>query len=205
MQVVSSVREAWRSLPPGASAFLKRAAVVFVLWKLLYIGVLLPSGEPDRWLVRVLGEFTATVLNQFKGEGHYRVRHVEKPAAQDGGGLESWAYVYRSGQRADIGIATPCNGLELMVLAVGFILCLEGGSWHRKAVYVSASLVGVFAVNVVRCSLLTVVKTDHPVWFEFAHKYLFNLAGYGFVFLVWMRYVKGQFGLVSGKAVAVCT
>jgi len=47
-------------------------------------------------------------------------------------------------------------------------------------------------VNVLRCCLLTVIKTDHPAYFEFAHKYLFNLVGYGFVFLLWMKYVKGS-------------
>ena len=205
MQALQGLKEAWRSLPAGASAFLKRATLLFVAWKLLYVLVLLPTGEPDRWLVRVLGESTARTLNLFKGEGHYRVRHVEKPSALEAVGPESWAYVYRPGHRADIGIATPCNGLELMVLAVGFILCFEGGGWRRKALYVAASVVVVFAVNVVRCSLLTVVKTDHPVWFEFAHKYLFNLAGYGFVFLIWMRYLRGLFGRVpeSGRVVAV--
>jgi exosortase/archaeosortase family protein len=99
--------------------------------------------------------------------------------------------VYRSVSKPDIGIFTPCNGLELMVLGSGFILCFDG-TWRKRMLYVSAVLSGVFVVNVLRCCLLTVIKTDHPAYFEFAHKYLFNLAGYGFVFLLWMRYVKAS-------------
>jgi exosortase/archaeosortase family protein len=180
----------WRSLPPGASTFLKRAALLFAAWKLLYILVLLPMREPDGWLVSSVGESTAGTLNLFKGDGHYRVRHEYAPHRPAGRAVVSKSYVYREGRRPDIGIAAPCNGLELMVLAVGFILCFEAG-WRRKAIYVSASLVGVYAVNVARCSLLTVIKTEHPVYFVFAHKYLFNIAGYGFVFLIWMWYVQG--------------
>lgn len=178
------------SLPPGASTFLKRASGLFIAWKLLYILVLLPSGEPDGWLVRTLAETTASTLNLMKGEGQYRVRQVQRDVSQTRLEAGSMAYIFRDGRRADVGIAAPCNGLELTVLAVGFILCFEGG-WRRKALYAAASVAGVFAVNVVRCSLLTVIKTDHPTWFVFAHKYLFNLTGYAFVFLVWMRYIRG--------------
>ena len=190
MIVTDALKVAWRSLPPGASTFLKRAMGIFVVWKLIYILVLLPSGEPDRWLVKVLGESTVFSLNLFKGEGHYRVRHMVQDVSQERPGSESWAYIYRAGRKSDVGIATPCNGLELMVLAVGFILCFEGGGWRRKTLFVTASVLAVFVVNVVRCSLLTVVKTGHPAWFEFTHKYLFNLAGYGFVFLIWMWYIR---------------
>ena len=60
--------------------------------------------------------------------------------------------------------------------------------------YAAALPMGEFAVNVVRCNLLTVVKTDHTVWFEFAHECLFNLAGCGFVFMVWMHFIGRLFG-----------
>jgi exosortase/archaeosortase family protein len=193
MLLIRGFRDFWMSLPSEASSFLKRAILLFFLWKFLYVIVLLPSGEPDGWLVRLLGDATVTALNLFSGSGHYKVLKVERPGPDAGTQLEQWAYIYHGRKNFDIGIANPCNGLELMVLAVGFILCFQG-SERRKAAYIAASLFGVFAVNVVRCSLLTVIKTSHPVYFEFAHKFLFNLSGYAFVFFLWMRYVKGAIG-----------
>ena len=190
MRLQESLNESWRSLPPGASTFLKRASGLFIAWKLVYILVLLPSGEPDGRLVRTLAETTASTLNLMKGEGHYRVRHLHRGVSESRLESAPMSYIYRDGRRADVGIAAPCNGLELMVLAIGFILCFEGG-WRRRASYIVASVAGVFAVNVIRCALLTVIKTDHPTWFVFAHKYLFNFTGYAFVFLVWMHYVRG--------------
>jgi exosortase/archaeosortase family protein len=191
MELTRGLKGLWASLPSEASAFLVRALLLFIGWKLLYILLLLPLGEPDGWLVRRLGEATVMTLNVVFGEERYRVVHVAASQSQTRPFTEACALVYRSGSKPDIGIFTPCNGLELMVLGVGFILCFDG-TWRKRMLYVSAVLSGVFVVNVLRCCLLTVIKTDHPAYFEFAHKYLFNLAGYGFVFLLWMKYVKGS-------------
>lgn len=196
MVLIRGLKDFWMSLPSEASTFLKRAILLFIAWKLLYSLLLIPSGEPDGWLVRILGFSTAFALNLIYGFGHYKVLNVAHPSADAGLRTEQWAYVYHDPQKMDIGIANPCNGLELMVLAVGFILCFEG-SLRSKASYVAASLLGVFAVNVVRCSLLTVIKASHPVYFEFAHKFLFNLSGYAFVFFLWMRYVRGSLEAAS--------
>jgi exosortase/archaeosortase family protein len=181
----------WMSLPSGASTFLSRAMILFIAWKALYIMLLLPIGEPDGWLVRKLGESTVSMLNLVYGGERYRVSHGEGVARDVWQSRVPPSIVYSPGVRSDLGIGASCNGLELMALAVGFILCFQG-TWGRKAGYAFASVVFVFMVNVVRCCLLAVIKTEHPVYFVFAHKYLFNLAGYGCIFLVWMRYVHGM-------------
>jgi exosortase/archaeosortase family protein len=191
--MLQTVKELLGSLPPGASTFLKRAVGLFIAWKLFYILLFQPLGEPDGWLVRMLGEATVSTLNLFIGEERFRVWHTLSPTDADSAVYEACAVVYRTGMQSDVGIYAPCNGLELMVLSVGFILCFEGPA-RRKSLYVLAALFGVFLVNVLRCSLLTVIKTGHPAYFEFSHKYLFNIAGYSFVFLIWMHYVNGIMG-----------
>lgn len=199
MQIKQILEEKWGALPSGASTFLKKAMGLFIGWKLLYILVLSPLGEPDGWLVRKLGEATVWFLNVSSiGEERYHVRHmmVEKSGGRPGG--DACAQVYSSGLRADIGIFTPCNGLELMVLAVGFIICFNGGS-KRKALYVLLSITAIFMVNVLRCSLLVMINTEHPTYFEFAHKYLFNLVSYAIVFLIWMHYVNNLLQSISGR------
>jgi exosortase/archaeosortase family protein len=199
MQIKRILEEKWGALPSGASSFLKKAVGLFIGWKLLYILVLLPLGEPDGWLVRNLGDATVWFLNVSSiGEERYHVRHmmVEKPGGRPGGDV--CAQVYSSGMRADIGIFAPCNGLELMVLAVGFILCFNGGA-KRKALYVLLSITAIFLVNVLRCSLLVMINAEQPAYFEFAHKYLFNLVSYVIVFLVWMHYVNTLMRSVSGR------
>ena len=44
------------------------------------------------------------------------------------------------------------------------------GGWRRVVAYAAALTLAVLAVNVIRCILLTVVKTDHPVRFVFEHE-----------------------------------
>lgn len=184
------INEMWKSLPEGASTFLSKAVALFIGWKVLYIFILLPSGEPDAWLVRQLGNATAFTLNTAYGEKRYEVRHLCLPNRGGSAAGSTCAQVYREGKRADIGIYAPCNGMELMVLAAGFILCFEG-DWRRKSAYIISAIIGIFLINVIRISLLVVIKSDHPAWFEFAHKYLFNLAGYATVFFAWVQYVRG--------------
>lgn len=180
----------WESLPAGAPTFLFRAVVLLLLWKAVYVVVLVPLGEPDGWMVRKLGETTVGILNLIHGEEVYRVSHGIRRGPENRSDPVGRSIVYRPGVGSDLGIAAPCNGLELMVLSAGFILCFHG-HWRRKMVYVVASLAFVFAVNILRCCLLTVIKVGHTEYFTFAHKYLFNLAGYAAVFGVWMRYVRG--------------
>lgn len=174
---------------PEAVAFVFRATVLFLFWKILYVQLLLPAGEPDGWLVRKLGESTVWSLNMVHGEELYQVRHGKASDLGSDREIVPQSVIYRSGERSDLGIGAPCNGLELMVLSAGFILCFSA-AWRKKVGYVLFSIAIVFAVNIVRCSLLTVIRLDHSQYFDFTHKYLFNLVGYGCVFLVWMHFLR---------------
>jgi exosortase/archaeosortase family protein len=176
--------------PQPVVSFLKKAFLLFILWKAVYILFLIPNEIPDAWVVRKLGSSTASVLNLFYGSGSFEVK--DKRRLKTYGTDQVWvthSYVFQSGKRAVIGIYQACDGVELMVLTAGFILCFSG-PLALKLRYIVIGIVGLFFLNVLRCSLLAMVNLEFPQHFQFAHKYLFNLFVYGFTFLLWLSFVN---------------
>lgn len=178
------------SFPQPVVSFLKKAFLLFILWKAVYILFLIPNEIPDAWVVRKLGSSTASVLNLFYGSGSFEVKDTRRLKTY--GNDQVWvthSYVFQSGKRAVIGIYQACDGVELMVLTAGFILCFSG-PLALKLRYIVIGIVGLFFLNVLRCSLLAMVNLEFPQHFQFAHKYLFNLFVYGFTFLLWLSFVN---------------
>ena len=176
--------------PKPAVSFLKKSFFLFVIWKSVYILFLIPSEIPDAWVVKKLGSSTAVMLNVFYGANRFEAKHTRRLKTY---GIDQvWvthSYVYQSGKRAVIGIYQACDGVELMVLTAGFIICFSG-PLALKIKYVAAGTLGLFFLNVLRCSLLAMVNLNFPQHFQFAHKYLFNLFVYAFTFFLWVHFVN---------------
>jgi exosortase/archaeosortase family protein len=83
-----------------------------------------------------------------------------------------------------LSIADVCNGLELIVLYVGFILCFPAGV-YRKALFILSGSVLIYIVNVARCAALVLIYMHSPALLDFSHHYLFTFLVYSFVFFLW--------------------
>lgn len=156
----------------------------------MYILFLIPNEIPDAWVVKKLGSSTAFVLDFLYDTASFEVKDTRRLKTY--GTDQVWvthSYVYQSGKRAVIGIYQACDGVELMVLTAGFILCFIG-PLSLKFRYIVVGIIGLFLLNVLRCSLLAMVNLEFPQHFQFAHKYLFNLFVYGFTFLLWLSFVN---------------
>ena len=176
--------------PKPALSFLKSSFFLFVLWKSVYILFLIPNEIPDAWVVKKLGSSTAQMLNIFYGKDAFEAKHTRRLKTY--GKDQVWvthSYVYKLGKRAVIGIYQACDGVELMVLTAGFILCFNGPV-VLKFNYIIVGMLGLFFLNVLRCSLLAIVNLEFPQHFQLAHKYLFNLLVYAFTFFLWVSFVN---------------
>jgi exosortase/archaeosortase family protein len=187
--MINNLLRSIRSIPREVSHFLGRVVLVFVLWKAVYIFLMLPNEIPDAWLVRTLGSSSAWTMSVFYQGEAFQAKHTRKLKTY--GEEQVWvthSYIYNPAGRAVLGIYQACNGLELMVLTAGFILCFKG-SWKKKLVFVAAGTLGLFALNVLRCAMLGIVNIEYPRHFDFAHKYIFNLVVYAYTFFIWIVYV----------------
>ncbi len=162
---------------------------MFVVWKVVYIFLLIPNEMPDAWLVRQLGTYSAKTISVFYGGDYFEARHTRKLKTY--GDEQVWvthSYIYPKSKNAVLGIYQACNGLELMVLTAGFMLCFKG-SWTKKSLFIFLGVFGLFILNVLRCAMLGIVNIEFPNHFDFAHKYIFSIVIYAYTFLIWIGYV----------------
>ncbi len=154
-----------------ASRFLTRALLLFVGWQALYHLVLQPWGQPDALLTRTVLAGTLRLLQLFFADvtlqgNSILINHLPS-----------------------VSVADACNGLELIALYLGFILLLPSDG-KRMAGFAALGISVIILLNIIRCSALAVLYQHDISTAHFAHKYLFTLIVYAFVFYGWMRYTK---------------
>ena len=88
-----------------------------------------------------------------------------------------------------VSIAPGCNGVEAMIVVIAAIVATPAG-WKQKAIGIGLGFVAIQILNVVRIISLFYLLQWNPVWFEWAHLYLWQalimLDGL-IVYLLWVR------------------
>ncbi|OJX01439.1 MAG: hypothetical protein BGO70_16935 [Bacteroidetes bacterium 43-93] len=160
-------------IPDNARPFILKGLALVIGWNLLYKLWLGPIGIPDAQLTSAVQYGTAKLLDLFI--------------------KATWVgnSVYINGVES-VTIAPQCNGLELMVLYIGFILCIPT-NWRRMLLFSLAGSVVIYILNVIRCAVLAEMFYTHHYLTDFAHHYAFKLAIYGVVFYGWVLYAKNAF------------
>lgn len=170
--MVQSFKKIYRELPLNLRRFLIRGAVLFIAWTLLYNLLLKPQEVPDRQLTHVIVLATSKVLTWF-----YPLVEVKNDSV-----------IYING-RDVIQIAPACNGLELLVLYIGFLLCIPTGK-KRFWAFTLSGIIIVTILNIIRCVALAAMFYHKHAMADFAHHYLFKLAIYGVIFYLWVLYSR---------------
>jgi exosortase family protein XrtF len=177
------------AFPKEVRQFLVRAFLLFVAWKSLYLFLWQAPRTLDAPLTRSVGVQTAWALNLFHGGATFTEREVFRRTVIEGAVILSpMSHVFQ-GNRRIIGIADNCNGLELFILYIGFILAMPT-PWRRKIIYGLAGLAIVHVANILRCTGLAALMLYRDAYFEFAHHYIFKMMIYGTIFLLWVRFSR---------------
>jgi exosortase/archaeosortase family protein len=169
------------NIPSSVRTFLLRALIIFTLWKLLYHLLLFPINIPDQQLTSLTASSTAYLLTSVVNTQDVSTRKEEKE-----GNIIS--VLYSKNERL-IGIANSCNGLELIVLYIGFLFCLPSNS-QRQLIFLTVGVIGIIGLNILRCVGLTLLYMNHYPIADFAHKYLFKMVVYAAIFYGWVLYSK---------------
>ena len=131
----------------------------------------------DQWLTQATAEFSGK-LARFVNPANISVNSAT-------GG---WS-VYENGTpRVFIGHA--CNARNIYFLYIGFLLTIPLGTYKRKLKYLFVGLGLIYLFNVVRVFLLFLIAANMPGFFEFTHKYLFQISIYILLFILWHNYLK---------------
>lgn len=165
----------YNDLPRGLKQFLIRAILLFVGWRLAYYFILEPTDFPDKQLIDLVVDGTFQVLT-----------FVYDQLAIQGDTI--WV-----NGRPTLTVAKACNGLELIVLYLGFLFCLPTNAKRLIAFVIAGPLI-IYGLNVLRCAALAVMFYNNHYLADFAHHYIFKLVIYAIVFGLWIWYSKKYIG-----------
>ena len=180
--------------PRDIIVFFVKAAVLFIVWKSLYLLWLRPHGTLDAPLTFAVGTSTVGLLNLFSHHDDFKgVRSFPKVGMEEGTEPGGIVDVYRNGENT-LSIATACNGLEIMVLYAGFLFCFPVANSSRRWTFLGMGLVLIFLLNIIRCALLVWIFIRHRIYLDFSHHFVFTFIVYACVFLLWYRYARTPAG-----------
>jgi exosortase family protein XrtF len=140
----------------------------YILWYFIYNLWLHPNEKLDLFIIDFTVMASKWVLELF---GYNVFTGIDRLIGIDGtGGL--W-------------IGDNCNGIALFALFAGFIIAYPG-SRKKKFFFITAGILIIELLNVLRIVLLAILDTHSRTWTEFNHTYTFTIVIYGCIFFLWM-------------------
>jgi exosortase family protein XrtF len=168
-------------IPKPVQSFLIKALILFVIWKILYHGFLLPHRIPDTQLTENVARVTGYLYTAIiAGE----TSHVQTEIQ----GTDMISAIFIDGKRI-IGIADGCNGFQLYIIYIGFIICIPT-TIKRQLGFILGGVAFIYLINVVRCLVLAYMNMKDYPYFDFAHHFVFYVVVYGSIFYAWVLYMK---------------
>lgn len=159
------------SIPVNVRKFLLRAVILIVCWELLYNFLLKPAGVPDDQLTQLVQWGAVRVLSVFYSD------------------VSSYQNLIMINGEKVVSIARQCNGLELIVLYIGFMFCLPS-SWKKMLAFGIVGTLVIYILNIFRTAGLAAMYAHQHSMTDFAHHYLFKIIIYAVVFAGWVLYMK---------------
>ena len=182
-------RKLKNDIPLPIRLFLGKALLFFIIWKVIYGFLLHDSRVLDAPLTTHVGEASAKFLNVFTSMSGFTANTEMSSTIYEGEFVTSEASSIYHYDRKVLNIADVCNGLELMVLYVGFIVCMPSFFW-RKVRYIILGVIIIDIINILRCAGLIYLSEYYQTYFDFAHHYLFKITVYAATFVMWIVFAR---------------
>ena len=86
-------------------------------------------------------------------------------------------------------VVEGCNAMSVIILFLSFVLAFKK-DWKTTFLFILAGSVLIYAFNILRIALLTIGIYEIPKYQELMHGTLFPIFIYGFVFLLWVFWIR---------------
>jgi len=170
--IIEQAKKIQKIVPRSIIKFFIRGLILSVGWNLLYHLLLKPAQTPDNQLTAFVQWGAIKILSLFN-HGVYGVGRS----------------VFIRGVQC-INIDPQCNGLELIIMYIGFLFCLPTNKKKMVAYALTGTLV-ICILNMVRCAALAWMYLHMEASIvDFAHHFAFKLTIYAVVFYGWLLYSK---------------
>jgi exosortase/archaeosortase family protein len=180
-------KKAFEQFPPQVRIFLLRGLVLFGIWKFVYLFFWAQPRTLDGPLTNTVGSQSVWILNQIYQTKGFKATPVVAVTRMEGDyQIAKVSKIDKDGKHL-LNIADDCNGLELFILYVGFILSMPA-SVKRKVIYLIGGVFIIHLVNLLRCVGLSALLMHWDRYFDLAHHYIFKIMVYSTIFVLWVRY-----------------
>lgn len=163
--------------------FMVKAALLFIIWLVVYKLWLHPQGALDGAIINNLIISSSKLLELFGYTIFQQNADVIRTLGIDGS--------------HGVWVGDPCNGIDLFALFAGFVLAYPG-PWKTKLWFIPLGLAAIHLLNIIRVTALCMIAYHSPEWLDFNHTYTFTIVVYGFIFWLWMLWAN-RFSKVSFK------
>ena len=156
-----------------------RAIVLYLVFFALNSFVFTSDNALDKWLTRFTAESSGKIAKWAIGDSS----KISLDRQSGGATLhyQDNSYVF---------VGHGCNARDIFFLYIGFLLSIPLGSVHRKLGYLGVGLLLIWLFNVIRVFLLLMVAQHMPAFFDFIHKYLFQVSIYILLLVLWHYYLQ---------------
>ena len=186
---MNSIHSFKNKFPLPIRLFLGKALLFFVVWRIVYSVFLVDSKWVDQKLTHHVGEASTFLLNNMGFMEGFTTNRKNVISVYEGETLSNRSSIIYHHNKRVLFIGDACNGLQLMVLYLGFIICMPSKFW-RKFRYVVLGLLVLDFINILRCMGLVYLREYFLLYFDFAHHFLFKAMVYTAMFLIWKRYAS---------------
>lgn len=177
-------------IPKPVKQFLFRSLVIFVIWKSLYLGFFAFQRTIDKPLTNLVGKHASLLLNILSNSNDFKAKELISVTQFEGQiQIAPVCRIERNGKRL-MSIADGCNGLELFILYLGFVIAMPS-TMKRKLLFSFMGVCIIHCINTLRCAGLSILVVYWKEYFDIAHHYIFKMLVYATIFILWIVFTEG--------------
>ncbi len=190
MNPITELKSTWQSIPSEVQRFLKRALLIFIIWKLIYHLFLFNGRVIDKPLTDWSTKGAAKIMQIFYPKAKLVVKGECNAMPEFNNDLFCFDILYLDGRNI-LGVADVCNALELYLLYIGFLMAFPA-SLQRALFFSLIGIVVIYFANIIRLSALAFMNMHRVNAVDMAHHYIFKMLVYALIFGLWVLFTKRQ-------------
>jgi len=156
--------------------FLGTYLILTVLYA-LYLYVSKGESYPPDYITHIVAKQSSTLINSFGYDANI-VPHEARPT------MKLFVEGHYLAQ-----IIEGCNAISIIILFVAFVVAFAQ-SFKKTLFFILAGAVIIYALNILRISILAIALYRYPEYEHALHGVVFPGIIYGIVFLLWMVWVR---------------
>jgi exosortase family protein XrtF len=188
MNPVKEIKTTWQSIPSEVQQFLKRALIIFIIWKMIYHLFLFNGRVIDKPLTDWSTKGAEKIMQVFYPKSVLSITENCSSVSDVNNEIVCYDFLIKDGKKI-VGVADGCNALELYILYLGFLIAFPAVI-KRVLLFSMYGIATIYIANITRLAALASMNMHRMNAVDMAHHYVFKLIVYSLIFGFWILFAK---------------